>query len=559
MTNNRVTHAIIPPSLLAALPAGCEVPLGCTVLVGTETVPPELIGRWAERLNLLAAYGLTEATVNNTLWQAEPGWNGAVPIGIPDPNEQAYVLDDQLRPVPPGVSGELYIAGRGLARGYLGRFDLTAQRFIADPFTAGDRMYRTGDRARWRADGNIDFLGRVDDQVKIRGFRIELGEIIGALSAHPSVKQATVVADRQGEITRLVGFVSPEPGVVDTTAVRNFAAVSLPDYMVPTMVVALDGPLPLTPNGKLDRKALPAPDWSELAGDVAPRTVVESTVAAAFADILQLPSVGVHDSFFELGGHSMASMKLVGRIREAFGVDISIRDVFDAPSVAELAAVVARSEGGRPVLAPAVRRPETMGLSAPQRRQWELFRSAGAHPQASHALALTLKPKIDPEILGHALDDVTSRHEPLRTTFVEVDGIVVARESVRPTVDVVDVGAGDLGRAVFELAQLPMDLREQPPLRVHLVLGEDGSRTLLLVMHYIAVDEWSVVPLLGDLVSAYAARSQGDQPVWDELALTYADYTVWSDELLGDPWTWAAVRRSNLRTGRMRSTEYRPV
>lgn len=536
MTSNRVTHAIIPPSLLAALPAGCEVPQGCTVLVGTETVPPELIGRWAERLNLLAAYGLTEATVNNTLWQAEPGWNGPVPIGIPDPNEQAYVLDDQLRPVPPGVSGELYIAGRGLARGYLGRFDLTAQRFIADPYTAGDRMYRTGDRARWRTDGNIDFLGRVDDQVKIRGFRIELGEIIGALSAHPSVKQATVVADRQGEITRLVGYVSPEPGVVvDTTAVRNLAALSLPDYMVPTMVVALDGPLPLTPNGKLDRKSLPTPDWSELAGDVAPRTAVESTVAAAFAEILQLPSVGVHDSFFELGGHSMASMKLVGRIREAFGVDVSIRDVFDAPSVAELAAVVARSEGGRPILAPAVKRPETMGLSAPQRRQWELFRASGAQPQASHALALTLKSKIDPEILGHALDDVTSRHEPLRTTFVEVDGIVVARESVRPTVDVVDVGAGDVGRVVFELAQLPMDLREQSPLRVHLVLGEDGSRTLLLVMHYIAVDEWSVVPLLGDLVSAYAARSQGDQPVWDELALTYADYTVWSDELLGDP------------------------
>ncbi len=397
-------------------------------------------------------------------------------------------------------------------------------------------MYRTGDRARWRTDGNIDFLGRVDDQVKIRGFRIELGEIIGALSAHPSVKQATVVADRQGEITRLVGYVSPEPGVVvDTTAVRNLAAVSLPDYMVPTMVVALDGPLPLTPNGKLDRKSLPTPDWSELAGDVAPRTAVESTVAAAFAEILQLPSVGVHDSFFELGGHSMASMKLVGRIREAFGVDVSIRDVFDAPSVAELAAVVARSEGGRPILTPAVKRPETMGLSAPQRRQWELFRASGAQPQASHALALTLKSKIDPEILGHALDDVTSRHEPLRTTFVEVDGIVVARESVRPTVDVVDVGAGDVGRVVFELAQLPMDLREQSPLRVHLVLGEDGSRTLLLVMHYIAVDEWSVVPLLGDLVSAYAARSQGDQPVWDELALTYADYTVWSEELLGDP------------------------
>ena len=199
---NAVTHAIIPPSLLAALPSGCEVPEGCTVLVGTETVPPELIGRWAERLNLLAAYGLTEATVNNTLWQARPGWNSAVPIGIPDPNEQAYVLDDRLQPVPPGVAGELYIAGRGLARGYLGRPDLTSARFVPSPFgDAGSRMYRTGDRARWRTDGNIDFLGRVDDQVKIRGFRIELGEIIAALGSHPAVKQSAVVADRSGDIS----------------------------------------------------------------------------------------------------------------------------------------------------------------------------------------------------------------------------------------------------------------------------------------------------------------------------------------------------------------------
>ncbi|PBC54245.1 non-ribosomal peptide synthetase [Rhodococcus sp. ACPA1] len=541
MAAHAVTHAIIPPSLLAALPSGCAVPEGCTVLVGTETVPPELIGRWAERLNLLAAYGLTEATVNNTLWQAQPGWNSAVPIGIPDPNEQAYVLDDRLQPVPPGVAGELYIAGRGLARGYLGRPDLTSARFVPSPFgDAGTRMYRTGDRARWRADGNIDFLGRVDDQVKIRGFRIELGEIIAALGSHPAVKQSAVVADRSGDIVRLVGYVTPADGhgagQIDPQAVREHAAARLPDYMVPTLVVVLDGDLPLTPNGKLDRKALPLPDWSALTGDGTPQTPEQKEIAAAFADILHLPSVGIHDNFFDLGGNSMASMRLVGRIRGRFAVDIGIRDVFDSSTVAELAAIVAgASSTGRPVLTAADPRPEALPLSGPQRRFWKQFRAAGAEARASHALSLQLRDTVDVEILAQALDDVTSRHEPLRTVYVQVGDTVVAQEAVRPALELVDVGDGDVHRTVFELAQEPLDLTEQAPLRVHLVTGADGTQALLLAMHYIAVDEWSVVPLLGDLMGAYAARSHGEEPAWEPLPVGYADYVVWSQALVGDP------------------------
>ncbi|GAA4489960.1 hypothetical protein GCM10023094_52370 [Rhodococcus olei] len=530
MHAHAVTHAIIPPSLMAALPPGCLVPEGCTVLVGTETVPPDLIGRWAQRLNLLAAYGLTEATVNNTLWQAQPGWTQAVPIGVPDPNEQAYVLDAQLRPVPVGVAGELYIAGRGLARGYLGKPALTAGRFVANPFGPG-RMYRTGDLARWRADGNVDFLGRVDDQVKIRGFRIELGEVVAALADALNVNQATVIADRDGSIARLIGYVVPAAGEsVDPVQVRAHVAASLPDYMVPSVVLVLDGPLPLTPNGKLDRKALPAPDWSELTGDVAPRTEREAVLAELFADILHLPSVGVHDNFFDLGGHSMASMQLIGRVRARLGAQLSIREVFDAPTVAELAELTERADGGRP---PLVRTPATgagVVLSAPQRRQWRQVSGT-----ASHALSLYPTSPLDVAGLRAALADVTRRHEPLRTAYVERDGAVVGVPAAAPAVESVDATGGDLRARVFELAQRPMDVGAAAPLRVCLVSGDGGEQALLLVMHYLAVDEWSVVPLLGELLVAYQARTEGRAPDLPELPVGYRDYVTWQSDVLGDP------------------------
>ncbi|MFC9514919.1 amino acid adenylation domain-containing protein [Nocardiaceae bacterium NPDC056970] len=541
MHERKVTHAILPPSLMAALPPGCAVPEGCTVLVGTETVPPDLIGRWAERLNLLAAYGLTEATVNNTLWQAQPGWTQAVPIGIPDPNEQAFVLDDRLRPVPPGIAGELYIAGRGLARGYLGRPDLTAGRFVANPFGPG-RMYRTGDRARWRTDGNIDFLGRVDDQVKIRGFRIELGEIIAALASHPAVSQAAVVADRDGGITRLVGYVSPEfeddgvtAAVVDPTEVRAHAAQTLPDYMVPTLVVALAGALPLTPNGKLDRKALPAPDWSTLGGDGAPRDEVETELCEVVSEVLHLPAVGIHDGFFDLGGHSMAAMKLVGRVRSVFEVDITIRDVFDAPTVAELAEIVRSGERSAHPGITVTGETGPVPLAPSQRLHWQRHRSSRSRAQSDHALALQLQEPVDAGHLALALDDVVDRHVPLRTVFAPDGTEVYTSDGPRPGVDVIDVGDDDLHRRVFELAQLRIDLTEEAPLRVHLVSDDAGQQVLLLTMHYLAVDEWSVVPLLGDLLAAYVARAGGAEPEWTPLAVEYPDYARWQTRRLGDP------------------------
>jgi amino acid adenylation domain-containing protein/non-ribosomal peptide synthase protein (TIGR01720 family) len=519
-----ITHMILPPSLVSALPPECALPAGSTCLVGTETVPPELFSRFSA--NLIAAYGLTEATVNSTLWQPEPGWQGAVPIGRPDPNTRCYVLDDSLQPVPPGVVGELYVAGRGLARGYLGRPGLTSTRFVADPFDEpGARMYRTGDRARWRRDGNLDFLGRVDSQVKIRGFRIELGEIEAALTSHPAVRQAAVVADRSGELTRLVGYV-----VGDAADLRSHVAAQLPEYMVPALIVPLDGPLPLTPNGKLDRRALPEPDWSALTGTARPQTPEQQAVAELFAEILELDSVGVHDNFFLLGGHSMAAMRLLGRMRSTLDVELTIRDVFDAPTVAQLAARLDTAGARRPELRrfDVTTGDELLPAAPVQRWPWRRHQQHGGF---DHALVLRARWPLSPEALTQALADVVARHEPLRCGLT-ADGSHL-RAVPAPTLTF-EHGT-DVEARLVELAAEPVDLSVEPPLRVRLLTADDGAQALLLCLHYAGVDEWSVVPLLRDLNIAYAARVAGRKPGWQPLPVSYSDYARWSLELLGDP------------------------
>ncbi|MFF8827904.1 amino acid adenylation domain-containing protein [Streptomyces sp. NPDC015131] len=535
LADRGITHMILPPSLVSALPPGCELPEGSTVLVGTETVPPDLFERFGATADLICAYGLTEATVNSTLWNArEHGGtpSGRVPIGRPDPNTRAYVLDEHLRPVPPGVVGELYVAGRGLARGYLGKPGLTSERFVADPFGApGSRMYRTGDRARWRADGNLDFLGRVDTQVKVRGFRIELGEIEAALAGHPEVAQAAVLPDRDGDIVRLIGYAVPESGDLDPAALRAHVAGLLPEYMVPALIVPLDGPLPLTPNGKLDRKALPAPDWSAMTGDARPATATQARLAALFGEILKLDSVGVHDNFFALGGHSMASMRLLGRIRAEFGVELSIRDVFDALTVAGIAGKLDGAAAARPALRPASGATgEPLPLAPGQRRQWQAYRDA---PGFDHALVLRSAGGLDPDTVAAALADVVARHEPLRTAFAELpDGTVVQRPAGAPALAVEE--CADLDARLAELAAGAPDLTAEAPLRAHLLTGPEGAQALLLTMHYLAVDEWSVVPLFRDLTTAHAARAEGRAPDFAPLPVGYADYTRWAGEVLGD-------------------------
>ncbi|MEU7892143.1 amino acid adenylation domain-containing protein [Nonomuraea sp. NPDC049152] len=522
MNERRITHAILPPSLVAALPAGCELPEGCTVLVGTETVPPDVIERWAGRLRLLAAYGLTEATVNSTLWAAEPGWAGAVPIGVPDPNTRAYVLDERLRPMPPGVAGELYIAGRGLARGYLGRHGLTSERFVACPFgPPGARMYRTGDRARWRPDGNLDFLGRADDQIKIRGFRIEPGEIAGAMTRHPSISQAAVVTDTSGPEPRLVGYAVSTAGPLDPARVRAHVAALLPPAMVPSAVVVLERPLPLTPNGKLDRAALPAPDWSALTGAARPRTGRQHRLAELFAEVLGLPEVGVHDNFFELGGHSMSAMRLLGRIRTTLDARLTLRTVFDAPTVAALAARLDEDDLGDRA------RLRRRDLPAAPPQEWQWSRHGDGSP---YDMAFALRSP-DVDAAAAALADVTARHEPLRTALARRDGRLV---QVPAAQWLEHVQVRDLDEGLHELATEPADLEGRPPLRARLLTDESGGRALLLTMHYLAVDEWSVVPLVRDFAAAYEARLRGAAPTWEPLPVGYADYTRWAHEVADD-------------------------
>ncbi|GAA2015700.1 hypothetical protein GCM10009799_49830 [Nocardiopsis rhodophaea] len=544
LAEQRVTHMILPPSLVSALPAECELPEGSTILVGTETVPPDLFDRWSGRVNLIAAYGLTEATVNSTLWVPEPDRvaNARVPIGRPDPNTRCYVLDTGLRPVPPGVIGELYVSGRGLARGYLARHGLTAERFVADPFgPPGARMYRTGDRARWRADGNLDFLGRVDDQVKIRGFRIEPGEIIAALASHPRVAQAAVIADRSGDIVRLVAYAVPADAggaPPDPAELRAHVAGLVPEYMVPAIVVPLDGPLPLTPNGKLDKKALPEPDWSHLAGDTRPSTPAQRLLARLFGEILDLDrlgieEIGIHDDFFMLGGHSMSSMRLLGRIRSEFGAELTIRDVFDAPTVAGIAEKLVGAEAARPELRER-ERPDELPLAPTQRWRWSRYR---ALPAYDHALVLRAPEGrgLDAAALGAAVRDLVERHEPLRTVFAERDGAVYQR-IVEPPGLVVEQCA-DVEDRLARRAHARPDLGAEPPMRARLLVPSEGEgrQALLLTLHYLGVDEWSVVPLLRDLNTAYAARMRGRAPDWKLLPVTYGDYTQWAHEVLGDP------------------------
>ncbi|HVQ91873.1 MAG TPA: non-ribosomal peptide synthetase, partial [Mycobacteriales bacterium] len=342
----QVTHALIPPAALATVPAETArggIPHFQGVIVGGDACTAELVARWAPYRRMINSYGPTEATVVAT-WSdpLEPA-GGAPPIGRPLPNTSAYVLDAELRPVPVGVAGELYVAGVGLARGYLRRPGLTASRFVANPYgPAGARMYRTGDLVRWTDGGVLEFAGRVDEQVKIRGFRIEPGEIETALTGHPSVAHAAVIAreDEPGH-KQLVAYIVPSGQPPEPAELRGYLAAGLPEYMMPAAFVLL-AELPISPNGKLDRHALPAPEPARapVADQVAPRTATEEAVALIWADVLHQNSVGIHDDFFELGGDSIRSLLIASRASAAFDVALTPRDVLTARTTAVLAQAI---------------------------------------------------------------------------------------------------------------------------------------------------------------------------------------------------------------------------
>ncbi|TGN75548.1 amino acid adenylation domain-containing protein [Streptomyces bauhiniae] len=492
------------------------------VMCSGEALPAALTRRFHEVLTagLHNLYGPTEASVDVTATEIGPGAT-TVPIGRPVWNTRTYVLDAGLKPVPPGVAGELYLAGVQLARGYLDRPGLTAERFVADPFSGpGARMYRTGDLARWTADGALEYLGRTDDQAKVRGFRVEPGEIEAVLTAHPSVTGAAVVVRDQA----LVAYVVPDHGTLDTAVLRAHVAATLPAHMVPAAYVTLDA-LPLTPNGKLDRRALPDPDFRT--DGALPRTPREEILCGLFADVLGRERVGVHDDFFALGGHSLAAMRLVSRVRAALGADLSLRAVFDAPTPARLAARldVART-GARPALGTGRPHPERLPLSSAQRRLWLLHQVNGPDPAYNIPAVWRLTGTLDRDALQAALNDVAARHTPLRTVFPAVDGVPYQRvlDEVRvPLLDGDDLAAE---------AAHPFDLTAELPVRAVLFEAGPEEHVLLLLLHHIATDEWSDRPLLADLGTAYAARAEGRAPDWAPLPVSYADFTLWQRDLL---------------------------
>ncbi|MGW0016271.1 amino acid adenylation domain-containing protein, partial [Streptomyces tendae] len=529
-------------ALLEALPA--EASPSELIMLGGELLLGEVADRWRARrpdADLLNVYGATEATVNSVQYRipaGAPAPTGPVPVGRPFWNTQVYVLDSGLRPVPPGVPGEAYIAGTGLARGYWRRAALTSERFVANPYgPPGSRMYRTGDVLRWNHDGRLEFVGRGDGQVKLRGYRIELGEIEAVLAGHEGVTQAAVLLreDQPGD-KRLVAYAATAGASVPADALRALAADRLPDYMVPSAFVVLDA-FPLTPNGKLDRRALPAPDYGPQAGGGrAPRSPREDILCTLFAEVLGVGSVTIDDDFFALGGHSLLATKLVSRIRSALGAEMAIRQLFETPTVAGLSGALDTGNGAaRTPVTAVLPRPERLPLSHAQRRLWFLHRFEGPSAAYNSPVALRLSGALDRAALEHALADLTARHETLRTVLAEdAEGPhQVVLDEARPSLAVVSSDAARLAADLSEAAGHAFDLASEPPLRTTLFEVGGDEHVLLLLTHHVATDAWSRAPLARDLTAAYAARVRGAAPEWAPLPVQYADYSLWQRDVLG--------------------------
>ncbi len=526
-----------------------------TLLFGGEAVDPRWVrsvlgGSGPERV--LHVYGPTETTTFATWHRVREVGPEAVtvPIGLPIANTTAYVLDARMEPVPIGVCGELYLGGEGLARGYWKRPGLTAERFVPDPFSArpGGRLYRTGDLVRRRADGAIEFVGRVDHQVKVRGFRIELGEIESALLRQGGVKDVVVVAreDEPGE-RRLVAYVVwGEQGERGWGELREHLRGTLPEYMVPSAFVSLPA-LPLTPNGKVDRAALPPPENAGAeAGYVAPRTAVEEILAGIFAEVLGRETVGIHDGFFELGGHSLSATRVISRARETFGVEMPLRWLFETPTVAELGRAVEKARAGGGPSVPAITRVDhegTLPLSFAQQRLWFLDQLEGRSAAYNVPAAFRLTGPLDVEALGRAFEEIQRRHETLRARFTVaagVPGLGVAEAAV-PLARVDLPGrAGEEREAEWRrvsqgLMDEPFDLEREALVRGALLRLAETEHVLLVVVHHIVSDGWSMEIFLREMRDLYAAfRAERPSPL-PELAVQYADFAHWQRGWLRGP------------------------
>jgi amino acid adenylation domain-containing protein len=569
-----------PATWRMLLEAGWSSVTPIRMLCGGEALPLLLARQLAGIGEVWNLYGPTETTIWSSACRFEPD-APVVTIGSPIANTQLYILDQHLQPVPIGVAGELHIGGNGLARGYRNRPELTAERFIPDPFSqsCGARLYKTGDLVRYRVDGSIEYLERIDHQVKVRGYRIELGEIEAALLRHPAVGEAVVVVqhDANGD-KRLVAYLVAEQkqalGATGTSGtdlkgigtshgypaqkeeqaqsasplvlnspqeLRRFLATQLPEYMLPTAFVTLPA-LPLTLNGKVNRRALPDPDWflDTAAGTFeTARTLTEEILAGIWSDVLRLERINIHDNFFSLGGHSLLATQIIARVRDALQVELPLRTLFQQPTVAKMAACIEERSNDRPATdgpIPPLPRPDPIPLSFNQHQLWSFQREHPDNPVHNVLLALRISGQLNRAALQQSFDALALRHEVLRTSFTTSAGQAV--QVIAPDLSVplalVDLrqlpqAARDpeIQRRATVQAQQPFDLEQAPLLRITLLELDDAEHVLLLTLHHILIDGWSLGVLVRELTTLYAAYADSAEPELPELPIQYADYALW--------------------------------
>lgn len=547
----QITVIALVPSLLRVLLEEPDIEK-CQYLrhitCGGEALSVELIERFFVRLNLdnvlHNCYGPTEYSIDTTFWTCQRQTNHTIaPIGRPIANTQIYILDENLKLLPIGEAGELYIGGAGLARGYLNRPQLTQEKFISNPFESS-KLYKTGDLARYLPDGNIEFLGRIDYQVKIRGFRIELGEIETLLHQHSGLQQSIVIAseDVPGNKQLIAYLVANPEQILSSGELRDFLRKQLPDYMIPAAFVFLDS-LPLNPNGKIDRRALPVPnlfDFGDSTNFVAPSNPTEELLANIWKEVLSLEKVGIHDNFFALGGHSLLATKVISRCRQTFAVEMPLQILFENPTIADLAAAITASQIQHHQTIPQIPNRHSAPLSFAQYRLWFLEQLEPNNPAYIISKALRLKGQLNVSVLQESLNEISVHHEALRTNFISSsDGSPIQIiNSPRPVeLTIVDLtqeseNQEQIQNILHQAAQRPFNLKSDLMLRVTLLQINQEEYILLLVVHHIAADGWSLGILWQQLAAVYDAFLHEKPSPLSKLPIQYADFAIWQRQHL---------------------------
>jgi amino acid adenylation domain-containing protein/non-ribosomal peptide synthase protein (TIGR01720 family) len=546
------SHLLALPALYELiLEAGSPLTSLKVAIVAGESCSVEVVAshrRNVPNALLVNEYGPTEATVWCTAWSDEQEQlQGRIPIGRPIPGAKVYVLDRKLAPAPQGVVGELYVAGKGLTRGYVEHPDLTADRFIPNPFSEepGERLYRTGDLVRWNANQNLEYLGRSDEQIKLRGFRIELGDIESVLRQHPAVADVAVVLREGNGGKRLVAYLVLANAMASSHAeLRKYLSQKLPDYMIPTMFVALEK-LPVTPNGKIDRKSLPEPERDGLPrGYAGPRDAIEQALCGILENLLGLERVGVDDNFFELGGHSLLATQVMSQVRNIFQVELPLRALFEAPTVAGLAERLRATRGVTHKAGPSLVRVEpreNLPLSYAQQRLWFLDQLEPGNVAYNAPLGVRLEGVLDKESLRWSINEIIRRHEVLRTGFASHNGKAVQEIVPELQLQVEEIDLSELAAATREeeaqrLAQAevetPFDLARAPLLRAKLLRLREQDHVLLVTLHHIVSDGWSMGIIVREFMQLYEARAKGEESPLVQPLIQYADFAAWQREWL---------------------------